>query len=94
MHMYMFTNRNTFQCGILINTTASAGQGYFSHCHSVQTGSGAHQASHRVTARDFSPGIKRQEREANHSPLYSVKVKSEWSYTSTPPLRLHSMVLN
>jgi len=30
-------------------------------------------------------GIKRQEREANHSLPYSAKVKNAWSYTSIPP---------
>ena len=34
------------------------------------------------------PRIKRQEREADHSPPYSAEVKNEWSYTS-----IHSYIL-
>jgi hypothetical protein len=33
----------------------------------------------------LSPGVKRQGREADHSPLTSANVKKMWSYTSTPP---------
>jgi hypothetical protein len=32
-------------------------------------------------------------REANHSPLSSAEVKNAWSYTCTPPIRLHGVVL-
>jgi hypothetical protein len=32
-----------------------------------------------------SPGIKRQEREADHSPVYYTEVKNAWSNTFTPP---------
>jgi hypothetical protein len=32
--------------------------------------------------------------EADHSPPPSAEVKNEWSYTSTPPIRLHGLVLN
>jgi hypothetical protein len=35
--------------------------------------------------RSSFPGeVKRPGREVNHSPQFSVKVKNEWSYTSTP----------
>jgi hypothetical protein len=30
------------------------------------------------------PGVKRPEREADHLPPFSAKVKNMWSYTSTP----------
>jgi hypothetical protein len=33
----------------------------------------------------LSLGVKRQEREADHSPPSSAEVKNAWSYTSTPP---------
>jgi hypothetical protein len=36
--------------------------------------------------RDSFPELKRSEREVNHSPFSSTKVKSEWSYTSAPPI--------
>jgi hypothetical protein len=37
------------------------------------------------------PGIQQKEREAHHSPLSSVEVKNEWSYTVSPPIRLHGL---
>jgi len=39
-------------------------------------------------------GVKRPGRKADHSPLSSAEVKNEWNYTSTPPIRLHSVVLS
>jgi hypothetical protein len=33
----------------------------------------------------LSPGVKRQGREALHSPPASAEVKKMWIYTSTPP---------
>jgi hypothetical protein len=42
----------------------------------------------------LSPGVKRQRREADHSPLTSVEVKKTWIYTATPPIRLHGVVLS
>jgi hypothetical protein len=31
------------------------------------------------------PGVKRSEREADHSPTTNTEVKKTWIYTSTPP---------
>jgi hypothetical protein len=42
----------------------------------------------------LSLGVKRPEREADNSPPSSAEVKSTWSYTSTPPIRLHGVVLS
>jgi hypothetical protein len=42
---------------------------------------------------DLSPGVKRPWRETDRTPLPSVEVKNAWSYTSTPQIRLHGMVL-
>jgi len=39
-------------------------------------------------------GVKRPEREADHSLPSSVKVKNAKSYTSTTPIRLYSVVLS
>jgi hypothetical protein len=39
------------------------------------------------------PGVKRQGREADQSPLTSAEVKKMWIYTSTP-IRHHGVVLN
>jgi hypothetical protein len=40
-----------------------------------------------------SVGVKRPVRDADHSPPSSAEVKNALSYTSTPPIRLHGMVL-
>jgi hypothetical protein len=37
------------------------------------------------------PGIKQPEREVDHSPPTSTKVKNEWSYTSITPIALHGV---
>jgi hypothetical protein len=44
--------------------------------------------------RALSLEVKRPGHEAHHSPPSSVEVKNEWSYTSTPPIRLHGVVLS
>jgi len=41
----------------------------------------------------LSLGIKRPRREDDYSPPPSTDVKNAWSYTSTPPTRLHGVVL-
>jgi hypothetical protein len=43
---------------------------------------------------DLSPGMKRQEREADHSPPTNAEAKKAWIYTSTPSISLHGVVLN
>jgi hypothetical protein len=53
--------------------------------HVVQTGSEAHLASCPTGTGVLSPGVKRQGREADHSPPASAEVKKMWIYTSTPP---------
>jgi hypothetical protein len=42
----------------------------------------------------LSLGLKRSGREADYTLPFSAEVKNAWSYTSTPPKRLHGMVLN
>jgi len=39
-------------------------------------------------------GVNRLGREADHSPGSGTEVKNAWSYTSTPPIFLHGVVLN
>jgi hypothetical protein len=41
-----------------------------------------------------SLGVKRPGYEAVHSPPSNAEVKNAWSYTSTPQLRLHGVVLS
>jgi hypothetical protein len=57
----------------------------FSLLHIVQTGSGVHPTSYKMGTWVSFPGVKRQGREADHSPLTSAEVKKMWIYTSTPP---------
>jgi hypothetical protein len=68
----------------------TAGAGTFSPCHHIQMGSGAHLASYPMGTRRSFPGGK----VADHSPPPSADVKNVWNYTSTPPISLHSMMLN
>jgi hypothetical protein len=42
----------------------------------------------------FPLGVKWPRREADHSRPSSAEVKNAWSYTSTPPIRLHGVVLS
>jgi hypothetical protein len=39
-------------------------------------------------------GVKRLDCEADHSPPCSTQVTNGWFYTSTPPIRIHVVVLN
>jgi hypothetical protein len=72
----------------------SVGVGNFSLHHRVQNGSGAHPASYPMGTRALSLGIKRRGCEADHSPLSSAEVKKAWSYTSTPAVCSHGVVLS
>jgi hypothetical protein len=63
--------------------------------HRVQTGSGAHPASYPIgTGGDLCLEVKRAECEADHSPPSNAEVENAWSYTSTPPVCLHCVVLS
>jgi hypothetical protein len=42
----------------------------------------------------LSLGVKRPRREADHSPSSNTEVNNVSSYTSTPPIRLHGVVLS
>jgi hypothetical protein len=42
----------------------------------------------------LSVGVKWPGHEADHSPPPSAEVKNAWSYTSTPPVCLHGVVLS
>jgi hypothetical protein len=55
----------------------------FSLLHVVQTESGVHQPPIEWVPEAISPGVKRQGREADHSPPASAEVKKMWIYTST-----------
>jgi hypothetical protein len=51
----------------------------------VPAGSGVHPTSYPMGTGALSPGVRRQRREADHSPPTSAEVKKMWIYTSTPP---------
>jgi len=63
-------------------------------CIWLQHSSGAHPASYPVGTGGSSPGLERPESKADHYPPPSGEVKNEWSYTSTPPMRIRNVVLN
>jgi hypothetical protein len=69
-------------------------QGLGTFHHRVQTGSGAHPVSYPMVNRGSFLGVKRPEHEADHSSPSTAEVKNSWSCTSTPPIRLHGMVLS
>jgi hypothetical protein len=54
----------------------------FSLLHVVETGSGVQPTSYPIGTGALSPGIKRQGREADHSPPTSADVKKMWIYSS------------
>jgi len=56
--------------------------------------SGAHPASCSIGMGALSLGVKRQEREANHSPPCSADFKNAYSYTSTPLIVLMAWCLS
>jgi hypothetical protein len=68
--------------------------GNFSLHHRVQTGSGTHPASYPMGTRGLYLGVKWPGREADHSSPPNAGVKNACSYTSTPPIRLHGVMLN
>jgi hypothetical protein len=60
----------------------------------VQTGSVAQPASYPMGTGALSSAVQRPRHEADHSTPTSAEVKKMWIYASTPPIRLHGMVLN
>jgi hypothetical protein len=49
-----------------------------------EPGSGVHPTSYKMGTGGSFRGVKRQGREADHSPPTSAEVKIMWIYTSTP----------
>jgi hypothetical protein len=50
----------------------------------TNTSAGVYPTSYKMDTGSSFPGVKRQGREADHSPLNSAEVKKMWIYTSTP----------
>jgi hypothetical protein len=63
----------------------------FSLHHSVQNGFGAHPACYPMGTRGSFPGVK--VKLTTHLHLVP-RSKNEWSYISTPLVRLHGVVLS
>ena len=64
---------------------------FFSSSEIIQTGSGAHPASLFNRYQGLFPGVRRPERDADHSPPSNAEVKNEWGYSSTPPICFHGV---
>jgi hypothetical protein len=69
--------------------------GNFSLHHRVKNGSGAHPASYPMGTRGSFPGGKAAGgvKLTTHLQI-APRSKNECSYTSTPPIRLHGVVLS
>jgi hypothetical protein len=80
--------------GWMSGGSSPAGAGNISLHHRVHIGSGAHPVSYRMGTRALSLEVKQPACEADHSPPSSAEVKNAWSYTSTPPIRLHGVGLS
>jgi hypothetical protein len=57
---------------------------FFSLRHGIHTGPGVHPASYPLGTKGCSPGIRRTECEADHSPPSSAEVKNAWTYVTIP----------
>jgi hypothetical protein len=67
----------------------------FLHATTSRPALGLNQPPFQWVPVALSLGVKRQGREADHSPPFSAEVKNEWRYTSTPLYQcLHGVVLS
>jgi hypothetical protein len=64
-----------------------SGKGAYIFLHIIQTNSGAHIASYPKGTGALYLVVKRQEREADHSPQTGAEFKGKWICTSTPHMR-------
>jgi hypothetical protein len=65
--------------------------GFFSARHRIQIGSVAQQLPVEWVTEAISQGVGS---EADYSPPCFAEVKNAWSCNSTPPIRLHGVVLS
>jgi hypothetical protein len=72
----------------------SAGKGFFPLCHHIHTGPGVHLASYPIRTMGSFPGGKTAGAWSWPSTPFSAKIKKALTYTCTPPICLHGMVLN
>jgi hypothetical protein len=67
---------------------------HLSHRRHGQAGSEVHTASYQWLPGALIQGVKWPGHEADPSPPFNAEVKNVWSYTSTPPIRLHGVALS
>jgi hypothetical protein len=78
----------------LLGFDSRRGLGIFLFTTASRTDLGPTQPPIQWVPGALSLGVKRLRCEADHSPPCSAEVKNEWSYTSTPPICLHGVVLS
>jgi hypothetical protein len=76
-----------------LKRTLYRGLGIFLFTTASRTALGPTQPRIQWVPGALSLGVKRPGREADHSPPSSAEVKNAWNYTSTPPVRLHDVVV-
>jgi len=69
------------------------GLGIFLFTTASRTALGPTQAPIQWVTGSLSLEVKRPGREADHSHTSSAEVKNAFSYTSTPPVRLHGVIV-
>jgi hypothetical protein len=93
---YLLKSRDRSVNKVITNWTVEAEDLFFRHRFQTKS---THTPI-ELTLGDYfleikqSWGVKRLGREAEGSPASTAEVKNAWSYTSTPPVRLHGLVLN
>jgi hypothetical protein len=70
------------------------GLGIFLFTTGTRTALGTIQPPIQWVLGALSLVVKQLGHEVDHSPPSSAEVKNAWSYTSTPPIRLHGVVLD
>jgi hypothetical protein len=80
--------------GSVLGFDSRQGLGIFLFTTVSRTALGPTQPSIQWVPAALSLGVKRPGREADHSPPSSAEVKNAWHYNSTPPIRLHGVVLS
>jgi hypothetical protein len=78
--------------GVQLPTGAIMGSILFATASRPALGSIQHPI--QWVSKPLAPWVKRPVHEADHPSPFSDEVKNEWSYTSTPPIRLHGVVLS
>jgi hypothetical protein len=88
---HILPNATDWTIGVL-GFDSRRGLGIFLFTTASRTALGPTQPPIQWVLGALSLGVKRSGREADHSPPFSAEVKNVWSYTSTPPIRLHGVV--